>query len=99
MSFASFEAEHIRLAILNLLDQDADYSHNEHILAGALDELGFRLSQDRLRTECSWLAEQALINLEQVTGSVWVASLTSRGHDVASGRSRTPGIARPRPHS
>ena len=97
MSFSSFEAEHIRLAILQILNQDNDYSHNEHILTGALDELGYRLSNDRLRTECSWLAEQGLISLEQVGGSVLVASLTPRGQDVATERSRTPGIARPRP--
>ena len=97
MSYASFETEYIRLAILQLLEQDTDYSHNEHILIGALDELGYHLSNDRLRTECSWLAEQGLINTEQVAGSVLVASLTPRGQDVATGRSRSTGIARPRP--
>lgn len=97
MSFVSFETEHIRLAIVQILDQDSDYRHNEHILAGALDELGYRLSSDRLRSECSWLAEQGLITLERVGGSVWVASLTRRGQDVAAGRCRIPGIARLRP--
>ena len=96
MSFAQFEAEHLRLAILQLLQEDSDYAHNEAVLQSALTALGHGVSTDRLRGELAWLAEQGLIVVDDVS-DLHVAKLTVRGADVALGRSRQPGIARPRP--
>ena len=97
MSYVQLEAEHIRLAILQVLRQDTDYAHNEHILQGALDQLGYHLSQDRLRAECHWLAESGLIEIDQVSRSVWVMRLARAGYDLAAGRASRPGVARPLP--
>lgn len=97
MSFSDFETEHIRLTILQVLEQDVDFSHNEHVLISALSQLGHGVSHDRLRTELSWLSEQGMLTLNQVGGAVQVAKLTMRGEDIALGRARAPGIARPRP--
>lgn len=97
MSYAKLEAEHIRLAILQVLQQDTDYAHNEHILLGALDQLGHHLSQDRLRAECHWLAALGLIEVDQVARSVWVMRLARPGYDIATGRATVPGVAHPLP--
>ncbi|WP_335342335.1 hypothetical protein [Sedimenticola hydrogenitrophicus] len=79
-----------------MLEEDVDYAQNEIVLQGALSAVGHGISSDRLRTELAWLTEQGLISVENVAG-LQVAKLTRRGEDVALGRSRVPGVARPRP--
>ncbi|RMG56317.1 MAG: hypothetical protein D6717_06780 [Gammaproteobacteria bacterium] len=96
MSFPQIVIENARLIILQALEEDPDYSHNEDILRGVLEAFGHRLSHDRLRTELHWLAEQGLVGLEQVR-DLLVVRLTPRGEDVALGNTRVPGVARPRP--
>ena len=87
------ETGRLRLVILQLLQQDYGYAHNEVILGSALSYLGHGVSSDRLRRELAWLAEQELIVVEDVCG-LHLARLTARGADVALGRARRPGIAR-----
>ena len=96
MSFEDFEIEHHRLRILQLLEEDVDYSKNEHIIQGGLHAYGYGISAARLRTELHWLQEQGLVTIEEI-GGVLVVKLTMRGEDVALGRARVPGVARPRP--
>lgn len=96
MSYADIVAENQRLTLLQALEQDPDYSHNEAVLQRMLGALGHNISTDRLRTELHWLAEQDLVTVEEVAGLL-VARLTRRGEDAALGRARIPGIARPRP--
>ncbi len=61
MSFAKLVQEDMRLVVLRVLAEDADYSHNEHLLRSVLSSLGHNISLDRLRTELSWLSEQGLV--------------------------------------
>lgn len=96
MSYRELIDEHTRLAILQVLEQDAEYSHNEMVLHSALRALGHTLSGDRLRTDLSWLEEQHLLEISDVS-DVRVARLTRRGADAALGLARVPGVARPRP--
>lgn len=96
MSYEDVIAADQRLSILRALEQDPDYSHNEHVLGRVLEAVGHAVSGDRLRTHLAWLAEQDLVQVEDVAG-MQVAKLTRRGEDVALGRSRVPGVARPRP--
>lgn len=96
MGFEQIVIEDQRLAILQVLQQDQDYSHNEHVLSRVLEQLGHAMSGDKLRTELAWLSEQNLIHVESI-GDLMVAKLTRRGEDVALGRARIPGVARPRP--
>lgn len=96
MSYSQIVTEDVRLSILEMLSQDADYSHNEHIIGRGLQMLGHALSSDRVRTELQWLAEQGLLSLESV-GELIVAKLNQRGHDAARGLAQVPGVARPRP--
>ena len=96
MSYSKLIAEHVRLAILRILEQDAQYAHNEAVLQSALSALGHGVSADRLRSELAWLAEQGLLAVEDA-GGLQVAKLTRRGGDAAMGRASAPGVARPRP--
>ncbi|MDH5785340.1 MAG: winged helix-turn-helix domain-containing protein [Chromatiales bacterium] len=96
MSFADIVNEDQRLSILQALEQDPDYSQNEHTLGRMLQAVGHGISGDKLHNHLAWLREQGLIELQQVSG-MYVAKLTRRGEDVALGRARVPGVARPRP--
>ncbi|MEX0732856.1 MAG: hypothetical protein WED00_05745 [Aquisalimonadaceae bacterium] len=95
MSYANVVASDQRLVILQALEEDADYSHNEHVLRSVLSQFGHSVSRDRLRTELNWLSEQGLVSVAE-TGGIHIAKLTARGEDVARGRARVPGVARPR---
>lgn len=96
MSYADIVTEDQRLAVLEALEGDPDYSHNEHVLGRLLQAVGHGVSSDRLRTHVAWLQEQGLVAVEDVSG-VLVVRLTRRGEDAALGRARVPGVARPRP--
>lgn len=97
MSYRDIETAGIRLAALQLLEQDPDYSHNEQILQRMLEaHYAHGVSGDRLRTELRWLEEQGLVAITDVVG-LYVVKLTRRGEDVALGRARAEGVARPRP--
>jgi len=98
MNFADLVASDIRLVVLRLLAEDAGYSLNEFVLVEALAMFGHKVSRDRLRTELSWLAEQGLIQVQDVAG-VKVAKLTARGADVACGAATCPGGKRPGPEA
>lgn len=85
-----------RLAILQVLEQDPDFSHNDRVLQRAMQAIGHGMSSDCIHTELHWLSEQGLVSL-QTTADMLIAKLTKRGEDVAHGHARVPGVARPRP--
>ena len=94
--YAELLASQQRRIILDALEGDPDYAHNDAILQAILESFGHAISLDKLATELAWLAEQGLITLE-TTGRLRVAKLTARGEDVALGRATVPGIRRRRP--
>jgi hypothetical protein len=96
MNYAELITADIRLQILRALNQDADYSHNEAIIREVLRLTGHTVGRDRLRTEIAWLKEQGLVTVEDA-GPVWVAKLTVRGADTATGCVQVPGVKRPGP--
>ena len=96
MSFETHIAEDRRLQILILLSESAEYAANEFLLQTALEQFGHAVSQDRLRSDLAWLAEQALLTIDDV-GTVQVARLNTRGGDVAAGRAVVPGVKRRKP--
>lgn len=98
MNYAELIAADLRLVILQALEQDPDYSHNDSVINAVLGAVGHAISRDRVRTELHWLAEQGLIRVTDMSG-VLVAKLTGRGVDVALGYARVPGVARPRPEA
>lgn len=96
MSYTKIVLENMRLVVLQALEEDPDYSHNESVIQGVLSTFGHSPSQDKLRTELHWLQEQDLVTLDDI-GGVLVIRLTKRGEDVALGRARVPGVARRAP--
>jgi hypothetical protein len=96
MTFHQRATEDRRLVLLRLLAESAGYAANEFLLNSALPGFGHSVSHDRVRADLDWLAEQELVQLEQ-PGNVYVATLTSRGLDVAQGKARVNGVKRPLP--
>jgi hypothetical protein len=94
--FAKYENEQMRLTILQMLEQDRDFTANDTVVNRALDSVGFSVSSDKLKTELAWLQEQGVIELNE-SMSMTIVKLTQRGQDVALGRATIPGIPRPRP--
>ena len=100
MSLGTIMAEDRRAAILATLAETNGYSVNEATLKLVLDRLGHRVTQDQLRGDLNWLAQQGLVRneVEHVTsGDLWIVHLLASGQDVANG-AVFPGIARPRAH-
>ncbi len=96
MSFSAIVTEDVRLTILRGLEQDPDYAHNDAVLRQLLAAVGHAISRDKLHTELAWLEEQGLVSTNDGAG-VLVVKLTTRGEDVALGRTRVPGVKRPGP--
>lgn len=96
MSYADLISEDVRLRILEILEEEPDYSHNEDVVRMALGAIGHNVSRDKLRTYLAWLEEQDLVKLEDAAG-LQVVTLTGRGEDAALGRTRVPGVKRPGP--
>ena len=95
-SFGRHQAADRRLVALHLLVNSAGYAANEYLIEAGLGDQGHVVSNDQVRGELSWLAEQGLITTDNV-GGVTVAKLTRRGHDVAHGKAHVPGVKRPVP--
>ncbi|ECI6681024.1 ArsR family transcriptional regulator [Salmonella enterica subsp. enterica] len=84
-----------RLVLLRSLMECGDTA-NESVLQTCLEAYGHRMSRDAVRTELSWLSEQNLVRLSDVSGC-YVAAITGRGVDVAQGLATVPGVKKPRP--
>ena len=96
MSLSTLISGNIRLILLRSMEEAPGYSLNESILHTVVGRFGLNVSRDVIKTELSWLREQGLIRTEEVVG-YYVATLTTRGADVATGRSSIPGVERPSP--
>ncbi|RLL51905.1 DUF4102 domain-containing protein [Mariprofundus sp. EBB-1] len=79
-----------RLAILKAIAESNSYAIKECALHQQLEEHGFRISFDRLRTDIAWLYEQQAVHIENV--DQWLVQLTQPGLDVVHGRMWIPGI-------
>ena len=84
-----------RLVLLRSL-LDCGDSANESILQTCLQTYGHKVSRDTVRTQIAWLREQGLVTLSDVSGC-YVAEITGRGDEVASGLATIPGVKKPRP--
>jgi len=97
MTYQETLQEDRRLSLVLTLSESPGYTANAFLLQTAIDRIyGHSVSMDQVRTDLAWLAEQGLMTVK-VTGDVNVATLTSRGVDVAAGRSTVPGVKRPLP--
>ncbi len=89
-----------RLVMLRSLIE-CDYDANESILKDCLAVYGHRISRDLVRTHLLFLEEQDLVKINRIqTGAgtdFFVASITTRGVDVAEGHSVVAGVKKPSP--
>ena len=93
-NFAAFLAEDRRLVILRVLADMPAYRTNSFLLTTLLGKFGHEPSADQIKGDLAWLQEQQLVTVE-VVESVHIATLTTRGADVAAGRAVVPGVKRP----
>lgn len=103
MSLADVLAADRRGIILRVLHDQGDFGLNDGVIQDALDLSGHKVSRDVVRTELSWLEEQGFVHIDKLQTSfdkatgLWVANLTQRGEEIATGRSKNPGVKRPPP--
>jgi hypothetical protein len=95
VNFAEHMNKDQRLVLLRLLTDVGGYRSNSSVLWGCMDQLGHVISRDQVKTHLHWLAEQQLVSITEPVPNVLVATLTERGHDVATGRATVFGVARP----
>ncbi len=93
--FAQHLRQDQRLVLLRILSEMPSYRANSSVLVGLMEKLGHTMTRDQVKTELRWLAEQGLLSVVDA-GSVLVVTLDERGQDVAEGRAKVDGIARPR---
>ncbi|MFC4214003.1 hypothetical protein ACFP4H_12760 [Pseudophaeobacter arcticus] len=91
-------SQHRRLTILKFLADSPEYTSNASILEHVCNDFGISSSRDQIMGELDWLQEQGLATFED-NGSFRVATITSRGVDIATGKARNAGVKRPRPGS
>ncbi|MDB5432410.1 MAG: hypothetical protein JWP35_3526 [Caulobacter sp.] len=96
MSYRDHFVQHLRLTVLRLLEVAPSCRANDSLLRDAAEGYGLSATRDQVRTEITWLNEQGLVTTEEL-GSLLLATLTSRGDDVAKGRATAPGVQRPSP--
>lgn len=95
--FAVFMTEHVRLALLRLLNEAPGYKANSSILTDFVLNMGLSATRDQVRTQLAWLREQGLVTTEEQLPGLLVATATERGLDVANGLAHVPGVRRPAP--
>lgn len=95
MGFNDLMTSDMRLQMLRYLNEGG-YSQNESILNDLVKRGGHNVGRDKVRTELAWLQEQGLVGLDDSAG-FYVATITQRGVDVATGATVVPGIKRPGP--
>lgn len=95
-SYKDMVTADLRLTVLRLLAATDGYELSGSLLRMALEDYAHRVGIDRLKGQLAWLEEQGLLAVRE-TGGVAFARLSPRGLDVAAGRARVPGVARPEP--
>lgn len=95
--YGQFLAEHVRIAILRMLDEAPGRRMNSSMLRDGLGAMGLAVTGDQVRTHLAWLAEQDLVTLAEAAPGLTVATITERGIDAAGGLASVPGVRRPAP--
>lgn len=98
MNYADIVRQEARLVLLCILAEVPGYEANSSILQSALESFGLQLSRDVVHTELAWLGEQGLVTTKAIA-TVQIATLTTRGQDVANGRAMVPGVKKPSPRA
>lgn len=97
MNFKELVNEDIRLVILKTLAETNGYSCNDSIIHSILGKFGHNVARDQVRSHLTWLQEQCYLTYDILETGTYVATITGRGADVASGSVTVPGVKRPHP--
>tara|TARA_B100000678_G_scaffold258309_1_gene237789 strand:- start:3414 stop:3713 length:300 start_codon:yes stop_codon:yes gene_type:complete len=97
-SLQQLMSETERLLILRILKEASGYCANESIIDRSMDLWGNSISRDKVRAHLTWLEEQEVVSLEEMSGYL-VATLRQRGLDLTEGTCTLPGVARPGPRT
>lgn len=92
--YAQTLSEDRRLVILRVLSEMPAYKANSSVIYSLLSNWGHSPSRDQVKNDLRWLEEQELVQVEEVA-TVFLATLTERGQDVAQGRAVVHGVKRP----
>lgn len=97
VDFALFEAQRIRLRLLQALAEQAvrPASLTASMLVRHLSTKGYRKSEDYVLIQLNWLASQALAVRLVPAGEETVAVLLKAGRDHVDGVSLIPGVDAP----
>lgn len=87
-----------RLLILQLLQQDPNYSINDRLLHTLLSQAGQGALLAVVRDDLAWLEDRGLLATNALYGCT-VAVLCGEGVDVALGLAHVQGVARPGPRA
>lgn len=98
-SFADRLREDRRLVMLRLLAEQPRYQLNSSNVHAGLHHLGVACTRDDVLTDVHWLSEQGLLGVQVVPEApgLVICTLLARGHDVATGAARVPGVSQPHP--
>lgn len=98
-SFAEKLREERRLVLLRCLSDVDGYKANDASLRTLLEHYGFTVGRDTLRADICFLKDHTLVRVEELAppsgADLWMVHLLPAGDDVARGRARHYGIARP----
>lgn len=85
-----------RLSILRVLDGAPGFRSNESILTQMVNSFAITSTRDQVRSEILWLGEQGMVTHDDL-GGLLIATVTTRGSDIAQGLATHPDITRPSP--
>jgi len=97
MSYQDILTADRRYLILKALSASASYTAHSLLLLKFVDGLGQKPSMDQINGDIQWLHDQGLLTATPSGIADQIATITSRGLDVAEGRSIYPGVRRPSP--
>jgi hypothetical protein len=92
------ETEERRMAILQILLRDSDYSVNDNIIQKLLAELGIGVGLTIVRSDIEWFEQKNLVMVQELP-MCYVVTLRRLGVEVAKGLTVMPGVARQMPES
>lgn len=96
IKFRQFAAQDRRLTILLMLMNSPGYAASQYLLHSALPQFGHNVGMDELYADIEFMESVQLLE-KNVVENVWLIRLTTRGVDVAQGRTEQGGVKRPLP--
>jgi hypothetical protein len=92
MNYATHEQQLIRRDLLLILANDAQRRCSEVLMLRVLEDRGYVLSQDDVRTTAAWLAKIGLVRVDQIV-DIQIFNLLDRARKIVRGREVVDGIA------